>query len=383
MEGPNKPVPIENMQDRLVWKATKDGKYSVKEGYKQITGQNNAGVPVSISLWQTISKWKGIAPRVKIFLWRLLHRALPMAVNMHVRLPNFSPIFQRCQDENEDETQCLFLCPTSRQVWFGSVLGIRVHGLPLNIHETVLLILSNLDEEGTKIFAYTIWEILKARNKVVIEHCIFQPQEVIKRIGAALRKETVLDRSGMVRRGECAEERYDVCQGGWQVLMDASWVNTGKSGGAYIVYENGRLHSIGLHTFEAYDAFMAEALTLRESLRYIDGGIGIEQNMRVQFFSDCINLVDAVNQGESWDIPSWRTTRTVAEIISCLNSFQYKATLHHAKRDAIQRAHLLACIARRKEINYKGQPDMNLQQNGCLDMDIDVGFFQQVQEAPP
>ncbi|KAJ1687788.1 hypothetical protein LUZ63_019178 [Rhynchospora breviuscula] len=381
--GQNKPLPGETQRDRLVWRGSKDGNYSVKEGYKIITRSQSATATVQVTMWPIISKWKGIAPKIKIFLWRLLQRGLPMAVNMHVRLPNFPPICQRCHQENEFETHCLFFCSTSRQVWFGSALGIRVHDLPLNIEPAIQQIAGSLDEEGMKMFATTIWEIWKERNKAVIEHCTFQPQGVLKRINAALTPEIAGINTVLLPNERGPIEKYEVCRDGWQILMDASWAVTGMAGGAYIVYERGKIHSMGLHTIDAQDVFMAEAMVLMEAMKHMYDHLGLAQDTRIQFFSDCLNLVDAVNQGESFDIPSWRATGTVAQIIRQMGGCQHKATLHHARREAIQRAHVLANTARRRAINYRGVPDMGLQQHGCLDTNLEELFFQQVQEAPP
>ncbi|KAJ4798859.1 Ribonuclease H-like superfamily protein [Rhynchospora pubera] len=381
--GDNKPDPNDIQRDRLVWKQTKDGKYSVKEGYKLITNTHDGLTMTHMSMWPSMSKWKNVAPRIKIFLWRLLNRGLPMAVNMHVRLPNFSPRCQRCHEEDEYEMHCLFFCQTSRQVWFGSTIGLRVHDLPMSIEATVQQILRNLDGDGLKVFANTLWKIWKERNKAVIEHCIFKPQEVLKKINASLRPELCASRTTMVGSHGEIIDKYEVCRDGWQVIMDASWSNAGEAGVAYIVYEKGILHSIGLHTLNSQDVFLAEAMVLMEAIKHVYEHIAIATDTRVQFFSDCSNLVDAVNQWESVDIPSWRTTGVLNQIITKLYGKNHNATLHHAKREAIHRAHILANIARRRNMNYRGQPVMELQHQGCMDVSMDEIFFQRVQEAPP
>ncbi|KAJ3696581.1 hypothetical protein LUZ61_000286 [Rhynchospora tenuis] len=379
----NAPIPSNTQKDRLIWKESKSGKYSVKEGYKLfMQHQTNQSVQ-QIPMWTTIYRWKNIAPRIKIFLWRLLHRGLPMAVNLNVRLPNFSPTCQRCHEENEFEMHCLFFCPTSRQVWFASSLGLRVHELPLNIQETMRQILSALDEDGIKFFACTLWEIWKERNKAVIEHCTFRPQQVIQRVNAALRPELNGTSIELLGTQSTRVDKYEIAERGWQVLMDASLTNTGKAGGAYIVYERGKIHSIGMHCFTSHDVFLAEAQILLEATIYVYEQMGVARADRVQFFSDCLNLVDAVNQEESVDIPSWRATDVVTQIIMKLATVNHGATIQHAKREAVHRAHILANFARIRSWTYIGQPIAELQIEGCLDTNIDEVFFQQVQEAPP
>ncbi|KAJ3697193.1 hypothetical protein LUZ61_000898 [Rhynchospora tenuis] len=261
IQNQNKPEPHARQKDLLIWKGSKDGRYSVKEGYKLITQAQLGLQSGQLRMWSVISKWKGIEPKVKLFLWRLIHRGLPMAVNMNVRLPNFSPMCQRCHEENEYEMHCLFLCPNSRLVWFASALGLRAQDLPLNIDATIQQVTGNLDQEGIKLFAYTLWEIWKKRNKAVIEHSQFQPQAVLKRVVASIRSELSIANISMVQ-GSVPVDKHEVYNQGWQVLMDASWVNTNCAGGAFIVYDKGTIHSIGLQYFHAPDTFLAETMIL-------------------------------------------------------------------------------------------------------------------------
>ncbi|KAJ4755830.1 RNA-directed DNA polymerase (reverse transcriptase)-related family protein [Rhynchospora pubera] len=206
----NVPLPQSVEQDILIWKRAKSGKYSVKEGYKMMTGvidgQSNSNYDFD---WHAIWKWKSLSPKIKIFLWRLVHRGLPMAVNMHARMSNFSPICQRCAQENEFEMHCLFFCNTSRQVWFGSLLGLRVHELPMDIGATVQLIMSNLHAQGVRIFATTMWEVWKERNKTVIEHKVFQPRSVIQRVNAGLWVDSITTDGPRGIAGGIIQERYD------------------------------------------------------------------------------------------------------------------------------------------------------------------------------
>ncbi|KAJ4750854.1 RNA-directed DNA polymerase (reverse transcriptase)-related family protein [Rhynchospora pubera] len=231
--------------DRLIWQQTKDGKYSVREGYKVLTREQNDLVDTQAIDWQLIWKQRKLTPKVKIFLWRLLHKGLPMAANLHRRINNFTPTCQRCNQENEYEMHCLFFCELSRQVWFAGAMGIRVHELPLDIVQTVTQILGQLDDDGVELFANTMWEIWKERNKVVIEHSIFRPQEVIQRVKVGVSTGLMLIQPQRSLIEETSMEKYEFQNEGWQVLVDASWDIGTKSGRAYVVFDKGKLHSAG------------------------------------------------------------------------------------------------------------------------------------------
>jgi hypothetical protein len=68
--------------DKLFWFETRDGKYSVRSGYKLLCKENRASKPESSKQWDPDPLWKIVwkarAPaKVKSFLWRACHEALP------------------------------------------------------------------------------------------------------------------------------------------------------------------------------------------------------------------------------------------------------------------------------------------------------------------
>ncbi|KAJ4730974.1 RNA-directed DNA polymerase (reverse transcriptase)-related family protein [Rhynchospora pubera] len=380
--GTNKPDVQAQIGDSLIWKTSKSGRYSVKEGYKELTKQDSVQIIPNVN-WDLIWRWKSIAPKVKFFLWRLLHKGLPLATNMHARMSNVSPICQRCHEENEYEMHCMFFCNTSRQVWFASPLGIRVHALPMDIAVTVQQIMGGLDEEGNKIFAYTMWEIWKQRNKTVIEHCAFQPQGVIQMVKATCNTERKGYENVQRRENQGVHEKYDYDGEGWQVILDASWDSSKSAGGAYVLYYKGCVHSIGLHSFEVHDPFHAEAVALKEAMCYVYDTIGLAGDTKVQFFSDCMNLVLAVNQGDISGLPAWRATKTVQEMIVRMEGELTGMNLGYVHRKAVKQPHDLANVARRAKVNYQGGTLMALQQYARVHNTIDENYFQKVQERPP
>ncbi|KAJ4788160.1 RNA-directed DNA polymerase (reverse transcriptase)-related family protein [Rhynchospora pubera] len=378
----NRPVQDEGAKDKLIWLATKDGKYAAKEGYKAHTHMQPDTMGDYNSLWEGIWKWKRITPKIKIFFWRLLNKSLPMTVHLHSRFPHFSPMCQRCQEENEYEMHSLFFCNTSRQVWFGSPLGIRVHELPQDIKEAIKHITQTLDGYGVQLFANTIWEIWKERNKAVIEHATFQPQGVLQRVNIAIRPD-VNTQLGLRENAGIIGEKYEFYKEGWQVIIDASWDNKGRAGCAYILYNGGQMHSLGVQNFELNDSFMAESMALLEAIEHVYQYVGLHPLQKVQFFSDCLNLVQAVNQVDLTDLPSWRAHEIVNNIIRLMEDRQPGATLHHVRREAVEQAHRLANSARRRGLDFRGQPNVIMQQQEGIRDTMDVSFFQQVQEAPP
>ncbi|KAJ4820771.1 RNA-directed DNA polymerase (reverse transcriptase)-related family protein [Rhynchospora pubera] len=179
----NKPVGSPLLTDKLIWLKAKNGKYTVKQGYEELQGGTiNAQLAGSSLQWVNMWKWKDVIPKVKVFIWRLLSKALPVSQNMHRRISVVSPMCHRCGMENEFEMHCMFFCPSSRVVWFGGRLGLTVHDLPMNITDAFSAITEGLDEEGRRYVCYTLWEVWLARNQEFFHHKKVEPPVIWKKV---------------------------------------------------------------------------------------------------------------------------------------------------------------------------------------------------------
>ncbi|KAJ4758032.1 Ribonuclease H-like superfamily protein [Rhynchospora pubera] len=178
-----KPIPVSMWPDKLVWLKARNGKYTVKQGYMELQENVQTAQLTQTNLqWLHMWRWKGIIPKVKVFIWRLLSKTLPVAQNMHRRINAFSPMCQRCGTENEFETHCMFFCPISRLVWFGGRMGIATHALPMNIEEAFIYITNGIDDEGKRYVCYTLWEIWLARNQKIFHQKRADPIDVWRKV---------------------------------------------------------------------------------------------------------------------------------------------------------------------------------------------------------
>ncbi|KAJ4745978.1 Ribonuclease H-like superfamily protein [Rhynchospora pubera] len=378
-----KPTREQLVGDKLIWKHSKTGSYSVKEGYKRLEELAPRLGNMEGEFWQRIWGWKGVAPKVKIFLWRLLSKALPVARNMHTRINRFSPMCQRCNQENEYEVHCFFFCQGSRAVWFGSVLGIQTQHLPLEIGETIKQICNGLDEEQLKVFSYTMWEIWKERNEAVIHRRTFQPKAVLARVKGWLRPiEQNIQNAGHFKQ-ESVEGRHNFRKDSWQVLLDGSWDVSKAAGTAHLIYKGGVLEAVGVQTNNLQDSFLAEAVALQQAIRHLREEVNLQQEQEVYFFTDCAGLATAIYEKDVQNLPSWHATRVVAKIIKDLEGLGKSAAVFHITRKGVEGSHLLANQARRIPTDYRGAPDHNKWPELQKYLVLDEQFFQQVQEAPP
>ncbi|XP_024006398.1 uncharacterized protein LOC112082916 [Eutrema salsugineum] len=120
---------IAGVADSLHWIHTADGAYSVKSGYHALrklahsTVSNTSSFSNNQSLFTQC--WKhNVPPKVKHFWWRVLHNALPTAVNLKKRKILHDDTCQRCGEAPETVNHMIFQCrlQTKMQVLVGSFL---------------------------------------------------------------------------------------------------------------------------------------------------------------------------------------------------------------------------------------------------------------------
>ncbi|KAJ4764460.1 Ribonuclease H-like superfamily protein [Rhynchospora pubera] len=344
------PVPVQQTElpDRLIWCKTKSGRYTVKDGYYELDKRSTTLTPAALMPhWKIIAKLNYLAPKVKIFLWRLLSKALPLANNMHRRIATFSPICQRCHQENEYESHCFFFCPGSRAVWFANALALRSHDQPLDMVQAFQQTVPYLDEYRTKLYAYTLWELWKGRNEVIMQQKQFDPCKILKAVDAWMRVGENNVQAQCGQYNQIVARGYEIRERDWILIVDASWQSTGNAGTAYLLYCQGKVYAWGYNFHVAQDPFHAESIAMLEGIKKIVEVLQLEQNQQVCIFSDCLTLVSAINDREVDFLPSWRSTPIVHQILNFIKDWKGKLKVQHVRREAVQSAHALANHARR------------------------------------
>ncbi|KAG7583573.1 hypothetical protein ISN44_As08g030850 [Arabidopsis suecica] len=113
-------------QDTPTWIFTRDGQYTVKSGYHQLTKPGTEHFSANTSayaLWKQI--WAlNVQPKIKHFWWRVLHNALPVASNLAHRRIKILPECILCGEAMETTIHLLFHCRFAREIWELSPLQI-------------------------------------------------------------------------------------------------------------------------------------------------------------------------------------------------------------------------------------------------------------------
>lgn len=165
-------------EDRLVWKRTNDGCYSVKSGYHFFLQHLNEATdectnkslhdPQQGKFWKLL--WRtNVSPKVRMFAWRSCHEILPVMSNLVKRKLANSPLCPRCREEDETVLHVLLNCKYANDVWR------RWQAIPMclrrNFQTAKEWFLSAMREMEPLIFKEALvilWGLLNWRNKEIL-----------------------------------------------------------------------------------------------------------------------------------------------------------------------------------------------------------------------
>ncbi|XP_050238455.1 uncharacterized protein LOC126687946 [Mercurialis annua] len=181
------PLTIFPCADRLIWHYHSNGNYSVKSGYHFLFNKIHSNVLPAVhgfSRKEWTSLWHAfLPPKIRLFIWRCLHNALPVG---ELLLQRFH-IESHCPHCQESETimHMLFSCPFARQVWFLSSLSHHMTGLPLISFSRIWLVSTThlndptADPPSFSLFCFTLWFIWKTRNAAIFRQEIITAEDTM------------------------------------------------------------------------------------------------------------------------------------------------------------------------------------------------------------
>ncbi|KAJ1406846.1 Ribonuclease H-like superfamily [Sesbania bispinosa] len=171
-------------EDSLIWKLSKDGRYSVKSAYYHITENmvDNSHYKVQGD-WKTL--WKLKVPNcVKLFLWRLLRGCLPTRMNLQRKGVSCPATCAFCESALENEWHVFFGCMNSIACWQKAGMW-QLLEQPVSVsegfQETTFFLLSSLQYNMKHKFAMVLWSLWKQRNEKVWEGVQRATSEVVTR----------------------------------------------------------------------------------------------------------------------------------------------------------------------------------------------------------
>jgi len=142
--------------DRIIWKAERNGRYSVRSAYRPCVSE----LVDSSHLWRP-GYWTGIwnlqvPPKVKNLIWRICRGCLPTRVRLLDKGVNCSTNCASCDSEFEDSAHVFFNYPFATQVWHRTGLWGSIHHALLttsSITDAIFSILQVLSTDLLQRFA--------------------------------------------------------------------------------------------------------------------------------------------------------------------------------------------------------------------------------------
>ncbi|KAK7273919.1 hypothetical protein RIF29_14986 [Crotalaria pallida] len=118
------------MEDKLIWRNSQDGEYTVKQGYHFVMARSEEGSS-STSIIAQDFPWSKIwnahcMPRCRELLWRLCKEILPVKANLFRIGIQTDAICPFCGEDEETINHVFLQCSEVDKVWFGSPLGLRI-----------------------------------------------------------------------------------------------------------------------------------------------------------------------------------------------------------------------------------------------------------------
>lgn len=309
------PTP-EGGSDRLIFLPNSNGTYSVKKGYAVLKGQQSpqADQQTSPPLWKHIWKEGEIPPRIRLFMWKLAHGALPLGSTMCSRLGRGDPTCLMCGQAEENETHLSFLCPFSRLCWYVGELGIKSDGFTGQIKEVLISLIQIIPDDMWSAFASTLWSLWRCRNDQIFQGKVPDFQNFIKYYRVINLEISLMDSQTAIRGPSTGQSSVTISQlpeiAELTCRVDGSWVEGWMGGAGFVFQKEEELLVYKTARTQVCCALQAEAVALWEALQYAEQeGIGT-----CTFITDCQVLAQACTDTRPPLEVDWRAHKEIYNI---------------------------------------------------------------------
>lgn len=301
--------------DKLVFSDSPTGKFSVKHAYKGITqGEHEHQVS---EVWKLIWRKGKILPRIRIFLWKLIHGALPLAKILSSRTSKGNPHCAICNQAEEDVIHMLFLCPFARACWLLGPLALRTDELPQDLPLIFTSIFNQSSEELRTVMANSAWAIWRCRNEKTYggQVPIF---ERFSKILFAVGMETRIAASYIQKNGNLLGD-HSLIASRYSCKVDGSWKPPWRGGLGFVVEEGTQLMGYRAAPSRVCSPIQAEAVALREAISFVKN-LGLQP---CSFYTDNQELALVCSSLDPPLEADWRAYREINEIWSLLKENEF------------------------------------------------------------
>lgn len=321
-----RPPRADGREDTLVFLPNSSGLFTVKRAYAELMNltnqrltQGDEGERVEDKdLWNHVWYEGEAPPRVRLFLWKLVHGALPLGQIMCSRLGRGDPTCVICGQSDETAMHLAFTCPFARSCWFAGASAMRTEGFTGSIRETLRTIITKVSKEQWSDVVASLWGIWRCRNECVFQGKVPNWESFLKFRNNIILENTIavsahnkgMQNSGTMPSLSQLPDRGPVC------VVDGSWAYGWIGGAGYVLLLDGMLMAYRFERTVACCAIQAEACALLNAINFaIERGVE-----KCCFLSDCKTLVEACNSMQPPIDSDWRAHRETYEIWRKLKS---------------------------------------------------------------
>ena len=341
------PLSSRSPPDKLIWHATRDGKYSVRSGYHILLQEAQNSNPGSSRhgekdpIWKTI--WSMFAPaKIRSFLWRACHESLPSKLGLMRRKIVDSPWCEMCGSEVEDCLHALWKCPAIVSTWSmqHELADIRKieHS---SFRDLVRQVGTKNRDLILEYFAATCWLLWHKRNQSRLHLPSVDYAQIRTRAEALIQEYTNIQSKEQRRSPQNSKVSWQPpTSNKYKVNFDGAIFRESKEGGIGVVVRDQQGLVIATLSQRVKTCLSAEMIEARAAKRAIQ-------------FALEIGIFDANFEGDSEliirEISSQEAMHTVYGLVledakALLHLFErYRFT--HTRRSGNNVAHALACRA--------------------------------------
>ncbi|CAG7896290.1 unnamed protein product [Brassica rapa] len=290
------PIPEGECNLKKTSKYAYSGTYSTKTGYHSSMEKRAETETTTTHLSQEWMKevWTiQTAPKLKLFIWKIKHRALPVGNRLEARQITIEAKCIHCDGE-ETINHLFFHCPYAKKVWELILFSGEFTPSPQNnfdVEWKKLLQAVTLPPVGMGICPlapWILWSIWSARNQKIFQKRSFSEQETVTK--AIVDAKEWLEAQTVALTSQ--HKKHPQVRDGFEVICrsDAAWKQEHKAAGlAWSFYQNQneKISSHNQSTTFVISSLVAEGLAIRAAMEH-----AISLQMRsVLFESDSLQLV--------------------------------------------------------------------------------------------
>jgi ribonuclease HI len=209
-------IPLQPLQDKLIWTLDPCGIYTVKSAINCCLTPRTSYNPAD-SLWKQLWKLK-MHERLKVFLWRMGSNALPTKQRVFQRTGYSDPMCPLCGVEEESYSHLFLHCQMIKPIWFGLNWGLHSDNIPAANHQELLNFVVNpplcpgvsvqqktLKAQTSIQLALTLESIWNLRNQVVHNNAQVNHLVIVKNL-----EERIIEHFNILNPATCCNTLLEV-----------------------------------------------------------------------------------------------------------------------------------------------------------------------------